>query len=264
MEDSFVVSLMWYALPCTPSQAIEIWLGKTIGATQAEGFRHWPQHELNPHFVIQLAATAKINWQQMRMRENRRLIGDWFYTEFELQLLRAVATDPQMPTTKTNKSTLIACVALLSTITMPCNGQSVSSRLINSNLRSSSVEIPSGMRMEFISLEPIVSHDSVQVSNVTTVRSSSRIISEMVSATRNVGPPWEIIYSSAPGMQRLVLSSDTILTNVSGSTSSGSITNRTTTLRKILPDVIVGPASFRMFHTDTNMFMLNFRLLTNS
>jgi len=139
---------------------------------------------------------------------------------------------------------------------------------ITNGARAPQISITAGQRMEFVSLEPLLSYEQSEVDSSATTRRGAQAIRETDSAVRNAGPRWEVIYLAGSGTStRLVISSDTVRTNTVSTVVPGEqtlITSTRTTLRKALPDVIVGPASFRIFPQAGQAFMLNFRLRTNN
>ena len=158
---------------------------------------------------------------------------------------------------------------LLLAVTLPCRGQQVSSMAVTNGARAPQISITAGQRMEFVSLEPLLSYEQSEVDSSATTRRGAPAIRETDTAVRNAGPQWEVIYLAGSGTStRLVISSDTVRTNTVSTVVPGDeqtlITSTRTTLRKALPDVIVGPASFRIFPQAGQVFMLNFRLRTNN
>jgi hypothetical protein len=171
-----------------------------------------------------------------------------------------------MATRRTFHAPLPICLAILQASLSLCSGQQVSSIAVTNGVQQV-VSVPAGQRVEFVSLEPLLSYEQSEVVSTATTRRGSRAVRETDSTVRNAGPRWEVIYLAGSGTStRLVLSSDTVRTNTVSTLARGEervTTSTRTTLRKALPDVIIGPASFRIFPQAGQAFMLNFRLRNN-
>ena len=162
---------------------------------------------------------------------------------------------------------LFCFLLLLLAVTLHCRGQQVSSVAVTNGVQQE-VSVSAGQRLEFVSLEPLLSYEQEEVVSTASTRGDAQAIRGTDSVVRNAGPRWEVIYLPGSGMStRLVISSDTVRTNTVSTVAAGEqtlITSTRTTLRKALPDVIVGPAVFRIFPQAGQTFMLNFRRRTNN
>lgn len=135
--------------------------------------------------------------------------------------------------------------------------------------RRNSVSVAAGQRMELLSLEPRSSTAEEEVRVLETVRYTGINLPnrDIESALTNANPRWEIVYAAgALGANRVIVNSDVEKRKVvaSRNTESTVTTSTTSTWRKSLPAVIVGPATLSFFPEAGQTFVLNFRLRANN
>jgi hypothetical protein len=154
---------------------------------------------------------------------------------------------------------LILGVSITALASGACLGQAVTARAL-AGTNTVKINIAAGQRMEFVSLEPFASFGEKAV----------RISSESYSSVyRGTSPQWRIQYTNPKITVRSDSASTNVMTSVFDSfTGDGAkTTNRSTTttvVRKTIPNVIVGPATFQITPVAGRAAMLNYRLRANN